>query len=229
MSVRNGLPSLVTVAGMGFGFFSILVAQDGAIDTALWLIFLAVLCDIADGKLARRLGATSVFGAQLDSFADAISFGVAPAVVLYEGALQVFGWLGACAAFFYATLAVFRLVRFNLDSGGRRRDVFRGLSTPGAALYLLSYLALRHELPAAVGGIYALGLGGLMVSSVPSPTFKGEGLSPAYLVVALANTLLLLLRPSWGTFLWWNAFSLFLLLRSYRVAMAPRAGGTGVE
>lgn len=226
MLMRRVLPSLVTVTGMGFGFFSILVAQNGAIDAALLLIFLAVLCDITDGKLARRLGATSAFGAQLDSFADAISFGVAPAVVLYQASLHVFGWRGGCAAFVYAALAVFRLVRFNLDSRERRLDVFRGFATPTAALYLLSYLALRHEMPPAIGGIYALGLGGLMISSVPSPAFKGEGVSVVYLVVALTNTLLLLLRPGWGAFLWWNVFSLFLLFRSYRAAMAARPLGS---
>ena len=121
-------------------------------------------------------------------------------------------------------MAVFRLVRFNLDIAQReRRDVFRGFSTPTAALYLASFIVMRDHLPAEVGAIYAVALGWLMVSSVPSPAFKGSGLSSLYLPVVLVNTLVLFLRPGLWSFAWWNLFNLFLLLRSYRfLSTEPR-------
>lgn len=211
------IPNLVTVTGMGCGFFAILVAQRGAVDASLFLILCSVICDILDGKLARLLGVSSSFGAELDSFSDAIAFGVAPAVILFEASLHRLGWLGAAAAFFFLAMAVVRLIRFNLDvSQKERRDFFRGFSTPTAALYLTSFIAMRDQLPAWVGAFYAIGLAFLMVSSLPSPSFKGAGLSPAYLVVALLNTLILFLSPSIWTFAWWNLYGLFVLARGYR-------------
>ena len=211
------IPNLVTVTGMGCGFFAILVAHRGAVGASLFLILCSVICDVLDGKLARRLGVSSSFGAELDSFSDVIAFGVAPAVILFEASLHRLGWVGAAAAFFFLAMAVVRLIRFNLDASQKeRRDFFRGFSTPTAALYLTSFIVMRDHLPAAVGVVYALTLGSLMVSSFPVPAFKGAGLSPAYLAIALLNTLILFLSPSVWTFAWWNLFGLFVLFQGYR-------------
>src|SRR3972149_7854262 len=87
-SLKGLVPSAVTVTGMACGFFAILVSRRGAIGTALALVLAAILCDILDGKLARLLKASSRFGAGLDSFADAISFGVAPGLLLFESSLH---------------------------------------------------------------------------------------------------------------------------------------------
>jgi len=145
------------MTGMASGFFAILVSRRGAISTALVLVLVAILCDILDGKLARLLKASSRFGAELDSFADAISFGVAPGVILFESSVDRLGWLGGAASFFFAAMAVVRLARFNLDSSQQERhDVFRGFSTPIAAIYLVSFIVMRDALPAEVGVFYAV-------------------------------------------------------------------------
>jgi CDP-diacylglycerol--serine O-phosphatidyltransferase len=219
------VPSFVTLAGMGCGFFALLVVREGNVELALWLVFGAALCDIADGKLARALGAQSPFGAQLDSFADAISFGVAPALILYQTSLASLGWPFAFVAFFYTAMAVVRLIRFNLDSSERRPNAFRGFSTPMAALYVVSYVVMRDLLPRWLGPLYAIGLGWLMVSSVPSPAFKGGGLSAGYLVVGLASTIVLLAYPGYLTFGWWNAFLLFALVLGIRASGETRTEG----
>ena len=215
---RTLIPSFVTLTGMGCGFFALVLARDANVELALWLLFAAILCDVADGKIARALDAQSAFGAQLDSFSDAISFGVAPAVLLYETSLAPLGWPFALVAFFYASMAVLRLVRFNLDASERSPDAFRGFSTPLAALCVMSYVAMRDTLPSWLGAIYAIALGWLMVSSVPSPAFKGGRLSVGYLVVALLNTVVLLAYPGYPTFVWWNAFVLLVLVLGVRVS-----------
>ncbi len=215
--MRKWIPNLVTVTGMGCGFVAILVAHRGAVDASLFLILCAVICDILDGKLARFLGVSSSFGAQLDSFSDVIAFGVAPAVILFEASLHRLGWLGAAAAFLFLAMSAVRLIRFNLDASlQERRDFFRGFSTPTAALYLISFIVMRDLLPAWIGVLYAAGLAFLMVSSLPVPSFEGTRLSPAYLVVALLNTLILLLSPTVWTFAWWNLYALFVLSLGYK-------------
>jgi CDP-diacylglycerol--serine O-phosphatidyltransferase len=210
---------------MSCGFFALLVVHEGDVPLALWLVFAAALCDVADGRLARKLSAETPFGAELDSFADSISFGVAPAIILYETSLSALGVAGGFLAFFYASMAVFRLVRFNLETGKRGGAAFRGFSTPMAALYVLSFVVMRGSLPSWLGPLYAVSLGWLMMSSIPSPTFKGGGLSLGHLGVALVNTVLLLLFPGFVTFAWWNLFNLFLLVLVARKTAPPPPSG----
>ena len=146
--MRKMIPNLVTMTGMGCGFFAILVAHRGAVDAALLLVLGSVTCDILDGKLARLLRVSSRFGAELDSFSDAIAFGVAPAVILFDASLHRLGWLGAAAAFIFVAMSVFRLVRFNLDASEHdRRDFFPGfLHTRRGPL---PHELHRHARPAA--------------------------------------------------------------------------------
>ncbi len=222
-SLKGIVPSAVTMTGMASGFFAILVSRRGATSTALLLVLVAILCDILDGKLARLLKASSRFGAELDSFADAISFGVAPGLILFESSLHRLGWIGGAASFFFAAMAVVRLVRFNLDgSQQERRDVFRGFSTPTAAIYLVSFIVMGDALPAEVGVFYAVALGLLMISSVPTPAFKGAGVSSVFLVFGLVNTAVLLLRPGFWSFAWWNLYNLLVLLLAYRGSSTVR-------
>ena len=222
-SLKGLVPSAVTVTGMACGFFAILVSRRGATGTALVLVLAAILCDVLDGKLARLLKASSRFGAELDSFADAISFGVAPGLILFESSVHRLGWLGGAASFFFAAMAVVRLVRFNLDgSQQERHDLFRGFSTPAAAIYLVSFIVMRDALPAEVGVFYAVALGLLMISSVPTPSFKGAGVSSVFLVVALVNTAVLLLRPGFWSFTWWNLYNLLVLFLAYRGSSTSR-------
>ncbi len=222
--LKKHIPNIVTVTGMGCGFFSILSSQRGAISTALLLLLCAGLCDIFDGKLARILGTSSRFGGELDSLADAISFGVAPSILLYETSLYRLGWFGGACAFFFTAMAALRLARFNLPSAEHdRRDVFRGFSTPTAAIYVGTFVVMSDRLPSELGAFYAVALGGLMVSRVPSPAFKGAGVSSIYLVVGLLNSLALFLWPSFWTFAWWNLYTGFVFCLAYNISSKIQA------
>lgn len=128
------LPSLFTVTNMLCGFTSLWAAQDGNYDLAAILIVVAVVFDIFDGSVARAVGAITPFGVQFDSLADLISFGVAPAFLLYSWSLHEFGALGWALSCFWLVCAAFRLGRFNvtIDPLSEKR-YFIGLPSPAAA------------------------------------------------------------------------------------------------
>ncbi len=222
--LKRHTPNIITVTGMGCGFFSILASQRGAISTALLLLLCAGLCDIFDGKLARILGTSSRFGGELDSLADAISFGVAPSIILYNASLYRLAWFGGACAFFFTAMATYRLARFNLASAEHERgDVFRGFSTPTAAMFVGTFVVMSDRLPSELGAFYAVALGGLMVSHVPCPAFKGAGVSPIYLVVGLFFSLVLFLWPNSWTYAWWNLYTGFVLCLTYIVSSKKQA------
>lgn len=127
------LPNLFTVASLFAGFYAIVQAMNGKFEHAAVAIFLAMVMDGLDGRVARLTNTQSAFGAEFDSLADMVSFGVAPALVLYVWALQPMGKLGWLAAFVYCACAALRLARFNtqLDSSDKR--YFQGLPSPAAA------------------------------------------------------------------------------------------------
>ena len=132
---RVMLPSLFTTGNLVSGFASVLLAFRGEFQLAAWLIALCILLDVCDGAVARAIGATSPFGVQLDSMADLISFGVAPAVLVHTWVLSDSNpWLAWGASFFWLACAAFRLARFNVtvDPLADKR-YFVGLPSPGAA------------------------------------------------------------------------------------------------
>ena len=148
-----------------------------------------------------------------------VDIGRETVIDLYETSLYRLGWIGGACAFFFTAMAAFRLARFNLESAEHERpDIFRGFSTPTAAIYVATFVVMSDRLPSELGAVYGFALGGLMVSRVPSPTFKGAELSPIYLVVGLLNTLALFLWPSLWTFVWWNIFTFFVLCLTYNVS-----------
>lgn len=177
--LRVTLPSMITAANLACGFSGVLLAFDGHFTEAALLMTLSIVFDMADGAVARAVGATSPFGVQLDSMADLISFGLAPAVLVYTWVLPerpVIAWL---AAFLWLACAAFRLARFNftIDPLADKR-YFIGLPSPGAAAVVLStVMALESPgnvhgtaliYPAAVGVLPAL----LMVSTVRFRSFR---------------------------------------------------------
>lgn len=187
------VPSLFTVANMALGFFAIKAAIDGRWIAAPTAIFIAHAMDILDGRVARWMGMTSRFGAEFDSFADWISFGIAPGLMVYLLALKDFGRLGFLLAFFYILTGALRLARFNLKSSeGDETSLlnFTGLPIPGAGgflavLVLLFGIAERgqqgrtmawiyHQIPFLREGIpiivFSLSL--LMISKIQYSTFK---------------------------------------------------------
>lgn len=176
--LRVTAPSMLTTGNMACGFSAILLAFADEFTWAAALLFAAIVLDIADGAVARLVGATSPFGIQLDSLADLVSFGVAPAVLVHTWALPenpVVAWL---SAFFWLACAAFRLARFNVTVDPLAdKKYFVGLPSPGATLVVMAtILALRTPehgpsvlVPVAVSVIPAL----LMVTTVRFRSFRG--------------------------------------------------------
>ena len=132
------LPSALTLANLFFGIWAIIAASRGQFTTAAWLIVWAALFDTFDGRVARYTQTGSRFGEELDSLVDAISFGVAPAMIIYFLFL-VDGQWSFTAAFFYVVAAVIRLARFNVEQAGHAKAVFHGLPSPAAGMTLATW------------------------------------------------------------------------------------------
>lgn len=124
------LPNLITTGSLFAGFYAIVTAMNGQPLTACIAIFIAMMLDGADGRIARMTGTQSAFGAQYDSLSDLVAFGVAPALVAFSWGLSALGQLGWVAAFAYMACAALRLARFNVDG---EEGSFTGLASPAAA------------------------------------------------------------------------------------------------
>src|SRR5215467_15348996 len=137
LRLRRGvslLPSLFTMGNMFCGYACIVYAMRGDFETAALFIGIAIVLDMLDGRIARLTGTASDFGVELDSLADVISFGVAPAILSFAWGLLPLGRLGWLAGFLFVTAAAMRLARFNLqaNAGGDKR-YFVGMPSPAAA------------------------------------------------------------------------------------------------
>lgn len=179
------LPNLFTTGAMFAGFYAIVAAIAGHFTDAAIAVFVAGLLDGMDGRVARLTGTQSEFGVQYDSLSDLVSFGLAPALVLYTWSLQylknygvLWGKLGWAAAFLYAACAALRLARFNTQVGVADKRYFQGLASPAAAGLCMSFVwAMRN---AGIEGawlcfftpILAVVAGLLMVSRVRYFSFK---------------------------------------------------------
>ncbi len=171
------LPNLFTAASLYIGFLSIVYAFKGNFELACWLIFLATIFDGLDGRVARMTGTTSKFGVEFDSLADVISFGVAPAVILFFYTGQDYGKPGVLVSGLFALLGAVRLARFNVSIGEVEPNVFIGIPIPLAAVTLMMWLLIfiGYDVPREqnyilliLGMLLAL----LMVSNIRYPSFK---------------------------------------------------------
>ncbi len=185
------LPNLLTTAALFGGFFAIIAASQGRFEAACVAIFVSGVLDGLDGRVARLTGTQSEFGVQYDSLSDLVSFGMAPALVMYYWSLSSlkldgitagkFGWL---AAFLYAACAALRLARFNSQVGQVDKRWFIGLASPAAAGLMASFVWTAHDFGwngrdlrhVALGVTIAAGL--LMVSRIRYTSFKGSGSGP---------------------------------------------------
>lgn len=210
------LPNLFTTAGLFSGFYAIIAASNGEFVSAAIAVFVAGLMDGVDGRVARLTGTSSEFGVQYDSLADLISFGLAPALVMYHWSLMAMrldgttlgkiGWLGA---FLYAACAALRLARFNSQVATVDKRYFVGLASPAAAGLMASFVWTCHELqleghalryPALAVTVIA---GLLMVSGLRYSSFKGRGSGPKservpffFLLIAVALLIALWIAPA---------------------------------
>ena len=172
------LPNLLTTAGLFSGFYAIVASMNGHFVAAASAIFVAMIFDGLDGRVARITNTQSAFGAEYDSMADMVSFGVAPALVAYNWALTDFGKIGWLAAFIFVAGAALRLARFNTQVGIADPRFFQGLASPAAAGIVAGYVWVAQEYQFDAG-IHAYpmaiitGLAGLlMVSNFKYNSFK---------------------------------------------------------
>ena len=181
------LPNLLTTCGLFSGFYAILAAASGHFEHACLAVFVAGVFDGVDGRVARMTGTSSEFGVQYDSLADLVSFGMAPALVMYHWALvdmkadgALAGKFGWAAAFLYVACAALRLARFNTQVGVVDKRWFIGLNSPSSAALMMGFVwsmedfgysgdSLRY---AAAAMTVACGL--LMVSRIRYTSFKGD-------------------------------------------------------
>lgn len=138
------LPSAFTLGNLFLGMWAIVHAARGEYATAGWLIVLAAVFDLFDGRVARFTATGSAFGEELDSLVDAISFGVAPALIVYFTFLRQGGEWSWMVSFLYVVTAVFRLARFNIEQAGTAKSNFHGLPSPTAGSCVATYYAFTR-------------------------------------------------------------------------------------
>jgi CDP-diacylglycerol---serine O-phosphatidyltransferase len=222
MKAKHLIPNAVTLGNIALGFFGIVAAARGQFERSVLLLFLAALCDLADGKVARALNATSKFGMELDSLSDMVSFGVAPAVLMYLAVLHRLGAIGAVIAVVYPLCGAIRLARYNSDVSGIGKVTFLGCPIPIAASYLWSMVLVRDGLGVWMMAVGTLVLAGAMVSTLKVPKFrKGEGLPTWTMFIGLASFIVFLARPMALTWHVWNGWNLTLITANY-VQLARR-------
>jgi len=170
------LPNGFTLANLGFGMFAIVAASRGDFDAAARFIVFGAIADSLDGRIARATNSGSRFGEELDSLVDAISFGTAPALIMYFAVFQNTRW-DWIFCFFFTACAVMRLARFNVEQAGRKKTHFTGLPSPAAGMTLATYYWFSQTsmyTETMIGDLpwhqmlrwVMLGLGMLMISNV---------------------------------------------------------------
>lgn len=209
------LPNLVTTCNIFCGFFAIIYSMKQNYVYASYAIVIAALFDQLDGRLARLTRSTSKFGAEYDSLCDVVSFGVAPAILMFQWALQPFGRLGWMACFLYVACGAIRLARFNVQVNIIEKNYFQGLPIPMAGGIVASSVLAFTELDwSPWGNILLLGimilLAFVMVSNFRYRSFKDldlkERLPFHYLIIGVGILFVVLLHPE---------VMLFVLFLSY--------------
>ncbi|RKQ95826.1 CDP-diacylglycerol--serine O-phosphatidyltransferase [Kushneria sinocarnis] len=239
------LPNLFTTAALFSGFFSVVAALNGNFGSAAIAIFISMVLDGFDGRVARLTNTQSEFGEEYDSLADMLSFGVAPAVVAFSWILQDVGNLGWIAAFIYVAGAALRLARFNVQIGSTDKNWFIGLPSPSAAAVVAGCVWTFHSFAATALGFKVLmaiivaAVGILMVSNIRYYSFKEVDFrSPVPFVALLAIVLgfvVISLEPAVMLLLFFGGYALsgplMSLWRRYKgiPAPAPMADDTREE
>jgi CDP-diacylglycerol--serine O-phosphatidyltransferase len=234
--VRLVVPNMITVLAVCAGLSGVRLAFEGRFELAVAMLLVAAFLDFIDGRAARLLKASTKFGAQMDSLADVINFGVAPALVIYAYLLERVGSIGWIAALLYAIACALRLARFNVmledpDKPAWEADYFVGVPAPSGAILVLlpvylGFVGLPLSLAAAyVASAYAIGIALLLVSRIrvysgkgPRKKMRRDAVLPAILLVVLY--VLLIFNYTWYTL----AISslLYLLLIPFSMAAYAR-------
>jgi len=173
------LPNLFTTGALFAGFYAIVQAMNSRYEQAAIAVFVAMVLDGLDGRVARMTRTQSEFGAEYDSLSDMVCFGVAPALIMYEWALQGLGRLGWIIAFIYCAGAALRLARFNTNIDIVDKRYFQGLPSPAAAALVVGFIWVSDDFQIArletvrwLGALLTLYAGLTMVANVPFYSFK---------------------------------------------------------
>lgn len=194
------LPNAITLAALFSGFYGIVMAMGGRFEAACIAIFVAAVLDSLDGRVARMTNAQSAFGEQMDSLCDMVSFGAAPAIIMYIWAFKDMGKMGWIPSFAYLSGAALRLARFNTNIGIVDKRFFQGLPSPAAAALVIGLIWVMEDvglraaadktglLPWVAFGV-TLYAGLTMVTNAPFYSFKVVGAKqtvPFAVIVAIA-------------------------------------------
>lgn len=172
------LPNLLTTAGLFSGFFAIVASMNNMFESAAVAIFIAMVFDGLDGRVARMTNTESAFGAEYDSMADIVSFGMAPALVMYNWALSDLGKIGWLAAFIFVAGGALRLARFNTNLGTADKRYFQGLAIPSAASVVAGFVwvgskyQIDPDSVSYIAVVLTIAAGLLMVSNFRYHSFK---------------------------------------------------------
>jgi CDP-diacylglycerol--serine O-phosphatidyltransferase len=206
------LPNAFTTAALFAGFYAIVMAMNQRFEAACWAIFIAMILDGLDGRVARLTNTQSEFGAQYDSLSDMVSFGAAPALVIYEWSLRGLGKLGWLAAFIYCAGAALRLARFNTNIEIVDKRYFQGLPSPAAAALVVGFILMMGDPDINISArsvdwlswAIAVFAGLTMVSNVPFYSFKDVNFkkSVPFIVVFLIALFLALVAIKPEVALW---------------------------
>jgi len=239
------LPSIFTTFALFAGFYSIVASINGDFTLAAISIMVAMLWDTLDGRIARLTNTQSAFGAEYDSLADLVSFGIAPALLVYLWSLSDLGRIGWLAAFIYLTCAALRLARFNTQVGVTDKRYFQGLSSPASAGVIASMIWLKFwnfeyldfgvvSLSYYIGVSITILCGLLMVSNVRYFSFKEfdsiEKASFRFLIFTVLGLILLLYKPNivlfTGFFIYMLSGPLITIIGVYKRRQKKKKGKT---
>jgi len=204
------LPNAFTTAALFCGFYAIVQAMNLRFEHAVWAIFIAMVLDAMDGRVARLTNTQSEFGAQYDSLSDMVSFGAAPALVIYEWSLRGLGKAGWIAAFIYCAGAACRLARFNTNIEVVDKRYFQGLPSPAAAALVAGFIMMMLDFEiqgtqlAWYSFFVALFAGLTMVTNVPFYSFKDVNFKKTvpFITVFLIALVLALIAIDTAKVLW---------------------------
>lgn len=208
------LPNSITLAALFSGFYAIVMAMNGRFEAACIAIFASAVLDSLDGRIARMTNSQSAFGEQMDSLSDMVSFGAAPALIIYIWAFKDMGKLGWIPSFVYIAGAALRLARFNVNIGVVDKRFFQGLPSPAAAAIVIGMIWAMDDrgfkgvtaMPWIVWTAYAVTLfaGLSMVTNAPFYSFKvfgGRRTVPFIVLVVIALAIALIAQdPPLGLF-----------------------------
>lgn len=229
------LPNLFTTSALFAGFYGIVAANNGRFEAAAIAILVAMVFDGMDGRIARLTNTQSDFGAQYDSLADMCSFGLAPALVMYEWSLHELGKLGWLVAFMYSAATALRLARFNTQIGSADKRYFQGLPSPAAAAVVAAvvWAGDRLELQGAglslaIATLATLAAAVLMVSNIRYHSFKEldlHGRVPFVAVLAVVMVFVLVsLEPATVLLLLFGGYAISGPVGTWVLRRRRRAG-----